>query len=292
MRKHLPKIIMFIYILYIFYLSVFTKNELFKVIYNTLDLWLYKIFPPIFIFYVISSLLISTKLIDLIIYILKPLRKIFKFETDNAFKLFFISILIGNPSSSSFIVSYYDNNLITKKDANTLICCASFISPLFIFSLVTFKQAIFIYISHLLSNFIISFILNRKNNIRTQKQKSNTLSFFIFLDKLPQILLMIAVYMVICNIIIFSIKNINQEKFTFLLSFIELSTGALNILAMDLNYKYYILLALISFNGLCIHLQIYSFIKNKLKYLLYLKYRIIQVLISLAILFLINTYFA
>lgn len=289
MKRKFFKILIFIYLLFILFLSIFNKDQIFEIIFNTLDIWLYKVFPPIFIFYIISSILISSKTINIITFILKPLKKIFKFETDNAFKLFILSIFMGNPSSSSFIISHLDNQFITKTDANILNKCSSFISPLFIFSIVQFNIALPLYLSHIFANFILCAILTHKNKLKTNNKEQYNINFFDYIDRFPKIIFTIAIFMIICNIFIYSLSLLNINPYY--LTFLEISSGSLKIINLNSNLKYYFLLSLFSFNGICIHLQVYSIIKDRLNYLSFFFYRIIQIFISIILFFLINTYF-
>lgn len=289
MRTHLKRLFILFYLSFLIFITILHKDEIFEITINTLSLWLYKIFPPIFIFYIISSLLISSKAINIIFIIFKPLRNILKFETDNAFKLFLLSILIGNPSSSTFVVSNLQNNNITKNDAIILNKTASFITPLFIFSLLDLKIALLIYLSHLASNIFICIFLTRKNNILNNLKEPKIMNFFDYLNNIPKILFSIATMMVICNILIYSLTLLNINKNY--LFFIELSTGAYQIINMTTQLKYYLLIFLLSFNGICIHLQVYSIIKDSLSYLSFLKYRLIQGFLSVILFLLIYTNF-
>lgn len=289
MRTHLKRLFILFYLSFLIFITILHKEEIFEITINTLSLWLYKIFPPIFIFYIISSLLISSKAINIIFIIFKPLRNILKFETDNAFKLFLLSILIGNPSSSTFVVSNLQNNNITKNDAIILNKTASFITPLFIFSLLDLKIALLIYLSHLASNIFICIFLTRKNNILNNLKEPKIMNFFDYLNNIPKILFSIATMMVICNILIYSLTLLNINKNY--LFFIELSTGAYQIISMTTQLKYYLLIFLLSFNGICIHLQVYSIIKDSLSYLSFLKYRLIQGFLSVILFLLIYTNF-
>lgn len=289
MRTHLKELFILFYLSFLIIITIIHKEEIFDITINTLSLWLYKIFPPIFIFYIISSLLISSKAINIIFLIFKPLRKILKFETDNAFKLFLLSILIGNPSSSTFIISYLKNNNITKNDAIILNKTASFITPLFVFSLLDLKFALLIYFCHLAANIFICFLLTRKNKILSNLEEPKVIDFFDYLNNIPKILFSIATMMVICNILIYSLTLLNINKNC--LFFIELSTGAYQIINITSPLKYYLLVFLLSFNGICIHLQVYSIIKDSLSYLSFLKYRLIQGLISVILFLLVYANF-
>lgn len=285
MKKTILKLIILILILYLILLIFREKDIFFAIIIDTLTIWLYKVFPPIFIFYILSSILISSNVINYIFILLKPLKKIFKFQTNNAFNLFILSVLIGNPSTSSFIVNYYDLKLITKDDLIVLNKCSSFITPLFIFSLFTnYKSFFLFYLSHIISNFIICFFLTRKNKIKANTNNVNYLNFFDFLNNIPKILFSIASLMTICNILSFSLSRLFIPKT--ILYFLEIGSGAINIIQLSSAYKLYLLEALISFNGICIHLQVYNITKGITSYLQFLKYRIIQSILATSLLYL------
>ena len=115
------------------------------------------------------------------------------------------------------------------------------------------------------------------------------MNFFDYLNNIPKILFSIATMMVICNILIYSLTLLNINKNY--LFFIELSTGAYQIINMTTQLKYYLLIFLLSFNGICIHLQVYSIIKDSLSYLSFLKYRLIQGFLSVILFLLIYTNF-
>lgn len=289
MRTYLKRLLIFIYILFIMVLVIIDQKKIFTITLDTLSLWLYKVFPPILIFYILSSLLLSSNAINILVILLKPLRKFLRFETDNAFKLFIISIFLGNPSSSVFTISYLENGNITYNDANVLNKCSSFITPLFIFSLLPFNTSFFIYIAHVLSNILICIFLTRNNKLFIKKENPKLINFFDYLEKIPQILFKIAILMIMCNIFSYSLSLIKVNSY--LLTILELSTGSFKIISMQSIYKLYYLLFLISFNGFCIHLQVYTIIKDRLSYLSFLMFRIIQGFISLILFFLINTYF-
>ena len=274
--------VVFFSILIIFFF--FSKNSLFtNEILNTLDLWLKKIVPSIITMYVISSILICTKAIDILIFLLKPLRKVIKFESTNAFKLFIISIFIGNPSSVTYITEYLSKNYISKKDANILLLSSSFVNPLFIFTISKdIKLFIFIYIIHILANTLIAVILTRKSTIQNIVNETN-LNFFDFLNKLPFLLLLIALYMVISSIIIFVLSYLDINKIY--LSFIEISTGCNIIINSILKSKILSLMLLISFNGLCIHMQVATILNNQRMYITFFIGRVLSMIITIIIYF-------
>lgn len=308
LKKYLFNTLILVYIISILYHSLVNTSIFFDSLFSTLDIWLYKIFPSIFIFYLTSALLLSTSLLKYLFFILKPLQKIIKFETINAFYLFIISILVGNPTSSNYLIKYLDENKITKKDALLLSQCASFITPLFIFSIFNNQLlSIIIYLSHIISNIIIAIMITRNNNYI--KKESNTFSYRInflsSLTSLPRIIFIIAIMMIFCNTISFCLSSINTPYYiTFV---IELGNGIYLLKDQSNSLSMLLIVFLISFNGFSIHLQVYSsfqslqnkMVENNITNSLYKKYlkgRITQALLSVLIFIilkmLIYTYFA
>lgn len=253
---------------------------------DTLEIWLYKVFPPLFTIYFISSLLLSTSSINILSFIIKPLKILFNFDTLNALNLFILSFINGVPGIVTLIDSYYQKDLITKEDYLTLIKCTGNISPLFIFSLSDFKTIIYIYLSHILSNILLCIILTRFNFKAKKLNNKNynkvdkcyiKINFFYQINNFPKIILTIALYMVITTIIIFAFKDFIP---IYALIFLDVSSGCISIL--NNNLPLCLISALLSFNGICIHMQL-STLSNNLKYSTYLIYRIFSTIISLGL---------
>lgn len=263
----------------------------FNSIISTLEIWLYKVYPSIFTFYIMASLLINSRIINKIIYVLRPILKHLKFKNENALHLFILSVFIGNPSSSSLICDSLGKNKITIDDANDLLKCSSFLNPLFIISFMiayNIKYAAVVAFVHILSNFIIVFFVNRKNKVT--EIHNSSINFLLenllkSVNTVIYLLLMISGVMVFANILKFSITtilvyfNFNNVFLEVLLTNIEVSLG-LNTL-IHLGLAEIITVSLIcfvsSFGGFSIHLQVINVINNyKLKYSTFFKYRILQ----------------
>ena len=277
------------------YLVFIDSKTFFASLINTLDIWLMRVFPSLFTFFVITSLLINFKIINFFSILLYPLKRIMNFETDEAFNIFILSIFNGNPSTIIFINQSLDNNKITFNDANVLLKCASFISPFFILSFFEKKLAYILIISHLLSNLIYCFFLNRNNKtIKNKKEDDYQINIISFLDSIQKeisIMLLIACMMCVCNILkytfssLFNFFTINTYFSRILLSVIEISTGLNDLISINLPPLSLIIFAsfLTSFGGFCIHLQVASILNKKLKYKSYFFARIIQGIISIII---------
>lgn len=287
--RYLYPIIILLFATYLFYLSIHFKKQLYELIIKTLEVWLYKVFPPLFTIYFISSIILSTNSIRIISFLSKPLRLLFKFNTQNGLILFLMSFVNGVPSIITLIDNYYQKRLITKEDYLILIKCSGNISPLFIFSLTDFKIIIYVYLSHILSNIILCFILTRtKSNYKENISNNFTnikVNFFEQINIFPNIILVIALYMVSSNILIYSLNDILPSN---LLVFMEVSNGCITIITNKMQL--YLLPLLLSFNGFCIHLQLITLSKN-FNYKLYFNYRLLSMFITFIIYLLFNTIF-
>ena len=274
--------VIFFSLLIIFFF--FSKNSLFTYeIINTLKLWFYKIVPSLITMYVISSALVSTRAINFIIFILNPLRKIIKFETKNAFNLFIVSIFVGNPSITTHITEYLSKEYITAKDAKVLLLSSSFINPLFIYAISkNIKTFFFIYLIHFITNIIIAIFFTRKNVI-INRENETTINFLELINKLPFLLLLIALYMVISSMLVFALNSLGISKIY--LSFIELSNGCNILINSFSQINFFLLVLLISFNGFCIHMQVATILNNQKMYKTFFYGRILSMTITFIIYF-------
>lgn len=265
-------------------LSILNNDIFINTFISTLNLWLYKVMPSIFTFYIIISVLIRFNILQKIFIIFRPLNKILKFESLNAFNLYITSIFIGNPGASNLIQKAFNSNEITYLDYKSLINNASFISPLFIFSI--FPNNIFystiLFFMQIISSLIITCLYNKNNKVTSNinfKNTSNSNSIFIIFNNAINISLNVAAIMIFSNLIISSLKQLYIPDI-FLLP-LELSTGIFKTIDLyEISYISLIIISiLLSFNGFCIHLQISSQIEN-FKYKSFVLTRIIQSLIS------------
>lgn len=286
-------IILLTFFIFLTLYIVFIDNITFyNSLLDTLNVWLYKVLPSLFVFNILSSIIINFKIIDFFNFIFIPLKKLLRFETDEAFNIFITSIFNGNPSTILLINQSLDNNLITIKDANCLLKCASFLNPLFIYTFFSKRIALILIFSHVFSNFIYAAFINRNNEIINNRRKTDLLfnidSFFKSIEKVISVLLLIASLMLVTTIIkytfnyLLSFSNMNSNFYKILLSFIEISSGLNDLSSINIPVIYLIILSsfLTGFNGFCIHLQIKLFLSKKLSYPSFFYSRIVQGIIS------------
>lgn len=261
-------------------------------------LWLTKVFPSLFIMFVINDLIINLNIFDSITKYFNPIfNKIFKTK-GNSSEVFFLSIFSGTPASAFIIKEMLNTNKITINDANKLISFTFFSNPLFLYNILTLSFNKYITLKiiliHYLSNIIIGLIYRNKNNVidnlLNYSKENNHKNIFLILpnsikksiETLITILGTIIFYMIITNLLM---KLIPFNKYTEIIikGILEI-TQSLNILP-SLKIKSIIkeitAIAIISFGGLSIHTQTLSIINGtKIKYKNFLTGRILHVLIS------------
>ena len=247
------------------------------------NIWLYKVFPFLFIMFVLNDILISINF-----------DSIFK---SNTIFIFIMSILSGSPSSAFIISTMYYNKKIDYINANNSLLYSHFINPIFLYSILnhlfTKYIALKLIFVHYLSNAIIFLIYNHKttiNNISYNNHITFNLGNSIkkAMNNLIMILGTIIFFMIITNTIttLFNLSNITT---LFIKGIFEITQGLtyLNTIRINNTIKQLLTLCFISFGGLSIHSQIKSILDEyNLKYCYYLKGRLLQLSIS-SILFII-----
>ena len=266
---------LFFLLILLYFIS--NKEYFYSSFKNTIILWFNYCLPPISISYIISVFLSDFPFISKLLYpLLKP---VFNFENEKSCSIYLISILVGNPTSSKLIIQAFDNKQISVDEGNRLLCFSSFISTIFLYSILNFNLFIIIFIIELLISIIISNVKtkNTKQYIIIEN-KNNTIldTYFNIINNLPSLLLSILFSMIITNLFSSLITN------TYLKSLFELTIG-IKILTYNINIINLIFIFILIFShGLAITLQIYWIIKkSNLSFNNFIKYRLLSIFLSL-----------
>ena len=296
MNKKLNKILLLMF-LTICFLELFSHSNIVKEsILNSSKLWFYNLIPSILPMYLFIDISLNYNYFNYLNKLIHPiLNKLFNLKRNISY-IFILSILSGFPSNSKYLKNALDNNLINIKEANRLLIFTHFSNPLFIIESVGINFlnnktiGIIILISHYLGNIILG-IINRKsynnlnNKIEYKKYNfittlsnsiTNTFSILILLYGI------ITFFMIITSLININI-NINPIINSIICGLLEITNGInlVSKLSINILYKGIIITFLLSFGGFCIHMQVFSILKEySLKYSSYLKYRIIHAIIS------------
>lgn len=282
MKKYIPKIFYFFISIFFSYALIYFllnfKDEK-NTILSTTKMWLNMVLPSISLSYIISSYVYNYDILSHFFY--KCFKNLFHFENSKSASLYLISILIGEPSSTVLIKEAINNNEITLREGNRLMRFTSFISPLFLISMLEKRYFLFIIIGELVTSIIIAnFSINTYQNETIVHKKKFFDVYFNIINNLPNILIGILICMYVINIFSSLIPNYIKP-----LSIIFEITNGLKNLKVYEKYGYlynYLLLSLVTLTGVAIMLQIYWIIKKTdISFKNYLKYRIIALLIGI-----------
>ena len=264
-------LIMLIILLFLNYHIVLTSAI------DAFNIWLYKVFPFLFIMFVLNDILISLNFDSL-----------FK---SNTIYIIIMSLISGSPSSAYIISEMYNNKKIAYNSANNALLYTYFVNPLFLYSILNtlfiYKIAIKLMIIHYLSNIIIFILYKPKITRKELNSKYININLGNSIKKAMNNLLMIlgtiAFFMIITNIINTTL-NLNNVTTLFIKGLLEITQGLVYLKSIHLHtlIKQIIAIIFISFGGLSIHSQIKSILDEyNLKYIYFFKGRLLQLIISL-----------
>ena len=289
MKIFIKRILILIF-LTLFLINVFKYSDIVTTSsINAINLWIQKLFPSLFIMFIINDLIINT---DSYLYIVKILKL-----KSNKSIAFLLSIFSGTPANAFIIKELLINQKINLDDANKLLMYTYFSNPLFLYNILILmfneSQVIKLIFIHYISNIFIYLIVKNKTNDYLCFTYNNY-NIFSLLEKsikrsvntLLMILGTITFFMILSNLLV---KVFELDLYTeILIKGIFEITQSLNDLTninVNNNLKQLLVLSIVSFGGISIHMQIFSIISNtKIEYKYFLKGRVFHVLISIILL--------
>lgn len=276
-------------LLFIFIYQEKVKDSLFAVF----DLWLTKVVVSILPMYIVSGLIIGFPILSTFLF--KLIERFHLFENKKAFSLFLISMISGNPTSTILIINSYNNKEISLSQMKLLYSCCSFISPLFLFRIISHQFAWIILLSQIIATILIYVFKAKKSqeNLHFGENLYKTVpiedTIFKLIDTSPNVLLKILSSMVLISFIKLPLFSFTTHPvLRYFLDLLEISTGLFDINAMPIHnmIKFLMLNSIVSLNGTSIQLQVFYVLKKeKLATIPYLKGRFINLLVSTIISF-------
>lgn len=256
----------------------------------------------------LSNISINYEFVNDISDILKNLMKLFKVNKNCAFA-FVMSIISGTPSNGKYLKDLLDSKLINLNDCQKCLNFCHFTNPIFILGTIGYtflqdkKMGLIILISHYFSSVLIGIIGRNKssdninNNISLKRDKKSFITILNTSIKNTINTLFLILGVITTCLILTSIINkllFLNDNLKFIYGLIEVTQGLkyLSLSNLTLNTKAIISSFLISFGGVCIHMQVFSIIDNKkIRYYPYLLSRITHGIISSIITFVIINLF-
>jgi len=280
------------------FLIICNKTLISKTIITSFSIWFNTLVPSMFPMFILSDILINY---NFTMYIPKKMinfiSKLFNISNTSVL-IVFLSIISGFPTNAINIRNAYDNNMISKNEAEHLLLFNHFANPLFIletigiFYLNNNKYGIIILISLILGSLIIGILFRNKNHtipINYISKNANCQSFVTVLsnaiNKSINSLLMISgtitLFLVLSTLII-NVFNLNNFTAVLIQGILEMTMATSFVSSLSINdtIKVIFTTSIIAFGGLSIHLQVISILDNKIRYRNYFIGRIIHAVIS------------
>ena len=308
MKKYKDFLILILFIL-IFIELLINRNLIFQTVNQSLDLWVNTLLPTLFPFFIISDILISYNIINIIPKNIKIfLCKLFNIN-ENAISVFLLSLLSGFPSNAKITRTLYDNKKLNKNEASHILMFTHFSNPFFISMISSVflnnsKITIIILLTQYLSNIILGIIVRNHHYIT----KSNTITTNYKCQSFPNTLInaiksslnsVLLILGTLTSFLIFSklitnLISLNNYNNTLLNGILELTSGLKSLSLLNIKEIYKVILSsiFITFGGFCIHMQVISQISDtEIKYKPFLIGRILQSFISIPISYLLYILF-
>ena len=289
MKKFRKNNLIIIFLILLLTLFIINSELVIKSILSYTNLFMEKLFPASFIFFIISSLLIDYNFIEKISKLLHI--------NGSIFYVVVMSMLSGFPSGSKYITDLLERELISTKIANYLIIFTHFPNPIFVLGSVSsiFKNKmipVFILISLIISNLLIGIFLYPKDKEKFKIIKSESTNFSINLKKAiyGSIKTMILIYgtsvfFYLIITILNNYLNLSLYNYIFVNGLFDLTKGVFltSLINNEILRAIYIII-FISFGGISINMQVKSIIADtNIKYKNFILGRFFQIILSMSI---------
>ncbi|MBR2712610.1 MAG: hypothetical protein IKE73_02750 [Bacilli bacterium] len=273
--------LLFIIVLIELFIMIYSK-EIIKEFSLTINICLYSLMPTLFFQIFLSNILFNINISN---YIPKSLCNFFNVTKDELL-IILLSIFSGYPNNI---------RLLNNSTNEYLYYVSNYVNPLFVIGTVGTlylydkSLSIIILISHIISNIIMLFIFRNKYTSYEYKRNITSNLYINSINNTVKSLTIIFSNLLIISLLVTIIKLILKDSLIrgVILGLIEFSKGCFEISLLDINIyiKGLIILIFITFGSISIHMQMISF-NNKIKYIKFLLFRILNVLISIIIYFL------
>lgn len=299
-------------LLLFFVFEILTEsNSILNSVKFSFSIWTNNIFPSLFPFFVLSSILVNYGFIELVAELFKPIMNLlFRVRGKCAF-IFIMSIISGFPSNAKYTRELYLSGDLTKEEASKVLTFTHFSNPLFILGTISVlflnnKEAgMLILLCHYFTNVLIGIcfrnyypsqkedhkisfkqaILNMHNKRIQNKDSFGTILTNALTNSIQTLLLILGVVTVFLVITTILDNNLNLNNYyqSVLNGIFEMTQGLkyVSLLNIPLKLKATLSTMIISFGGLSVHMQMLSILSDtKISYFPFLTARIMHATIA------------
>lgn len=258
---------------------------------DSLNLCINAVIPSLFPFFVISGILVKSGLVTVLGKVFSPVSRILFNQSGKGAVVFLIGIVCGYPTGAKTISDIYKEKGFSRNEAERLLAFCNNSGPLFVIGAIgtnMFKNhnlGVALYIIHFLSAVFVGVVL------RNNKGKKLTTSCDIYTKNISRAISesvegAVKSILNVCGYVVFFSILCAMAKNVFLISLLEVTTGAKNLIACGFGEKltFVLLSGIIGFGGICVLFQVQSAVSDTglgLKY--YIFGKILQAVISMAL---------
>lgn len=260
---------------------------------KALVIWFEALIPSMFVSMVLIKTCISLHCFD---FLLAPLQKIIHllFHMDkHSFTLVLVSLLIGFPAFSIMIDDLVEKRQLSIREGQRLVYCCSCASVSFILMSLgiacfqSMKIGVILYSIQVITVFILLF-LTRKVEVTCDTLYDDIPFFQAFsssiLSSVKTMVIIVSYLMIALSLVSLCTLILPSQFQEFITIVAEFSSGSIHIATstFPLAIQLVMISALLSFGGLCVHLQVHgSCTHTSLDVLTYVNYRLLQVILAI-----------
>lgn len=253
------------------------------------------IVPTLFPFFVISGLMLNFGFVAVLGKVFSPISR-FLFKTSGkGAVVFLIGILCGYPTGAKVIAQMCADNTISKSEGERLLAFCNNSGPLFVIGAVgnmmlnNHRLGVILYVLHVISAVLTGVFLrffSKENAIKSQETfVAKTIGEAVSKSVESAVYATLSV----CGYVVFFSVLCAVVRHPFLVSILEVTTGAKKLIELGLNTETTLILlsGMIGFGGICIALQVQSAVKEAgLSLKTYIFGKLVQSQIAMALTFL------
>lgn len=261
---------------------------------DALNLCINAVIPSLFPFFVISGILVKSGFVTVLGKVFSPVSRILFNQSGKGAVVFLIGVICGYPTGAKVISDIYREKGFSRDEAERLLAFCNNSGPLFLIGaigtnmLANHNVGVALYIIHLFSAVFVGIIL-RNNKIETRKALCDISAKNISRAISESVESAVKTILNVCGYVVFFSILCAMAKNAFLISLLEVTMGAKNLIACGFgdNLTFVLLSGIIGFGGICVLFQVQSAVCDAgLSLKFYVLGKTVQAVISMVLAFL------
>ena len=262
---------------------------------SALSLCVSAVIPTLFPFFVISGLLVNLGFVTVLGKIFSPVSRVLFKTSGKGAVVFIIGILCGYPTGAKVIADMHKEKSLDKRECERLLAFCNNSGPLFLIGAVgtamlkNYALGVVLYVIHFLSA-VLTGVLFRNFANKKPLDCRNEICICSISDAITKsIENAVKTILNVCGYVVFFAILCAMVKNVFVISLLEVTTGAKTLITQGLSKEITIILlsGIIGFGGICVMLQVQSAVNGTgISLKLYVLGKLIQALFSMIMAFL------